>query len=141
MLRLMKIHAISLSQPQGFRHIALATVIVAGLLTASGFVTAHHSNAMFDKSLLRQVTVTIKEFQWTNPHVWIQVYLENAAGEREEWSIEGGGPNTLFRKGWRPNSFKPGDVVELKFNPMHDGSNAALFVGARFTNGETLGNW
>ncbi len=120
---------------------ALAIVILTGLFTASEFALAHHSNAMFDKSQLRQATVTVKEFQWTNPHVWIQVYLENEAGEREEWSIEGGGPNTLFRKGWRPNSFKPGDVIEFKFFPMHDGSNAALFVAARFASGETLGSW
>lgn len=132
---------ISTPQFSGLRNLALATVMLAGFLAASDFASAHHSNAMFDKSQLRQVTATVKEFQWTNPHVWIQVYLENDAGEQEEWSIEGGGPNTLFRKGWRPNSFEPGAVVELKFFPMHDGSNAALFVGARFSNGETLGNW
>jgi hypothetical protein len=117
--------------------IILAIAICASLATAG----AHHSNAMFDKAVVREVTVTVKEFQWTNPHIWIQVLLENEDGEEEEWSIEGGGPNTLFRKGWRPNTFKPGDVVEMKFNPMHDGSNAGLFIGARFASGETLGNW
>ncbi len=128
----------------GLRDKAVAIVISAGLaalLTVYPIALAHHSNAMFDKSEVRQATATVKEFQWTNPHVWIQVYLENDDGEVEEWSIEGGGPNTLFRKGWRPNSFKPGAIVEFKFYPMHDGSNAALFVGARFASGETLGNW
>jgi hypothetical protein len=128
----------------GFHDKALAIVISAFLvavLSVCQIALAHHSNAMFDKSEVRQVTATVKEFQWTNPHVWIQVHLENEDGQQEEWSIEGGGPNTLFRKGWRPNSFKPGDVVEFRFNPMHDGSKAALFVGARFASGETLGNW
>ena len=114
---------------------------LGGLLAAPDIVLAHHSNAMFDKSQARQVTATVREFQWTNPHIWIQVLIENENGEQEEWSIEGGGPNTLFRKGWRPNTFKPGDVVEFKLFPMHDGSNAALFVGAKFSNGETLGKW
>ncbi len=141
MLRLIKFRANYLPRIESLRDLALAIVILAGLLAASEFASAHHSNAMFEKSQLRQVTVTVKEFQWTNPHVWIQVYLENDDGEREEWSIEGAGPNSLFRKGWRPNSFKPGDVVEIKFNPMRDGSNAALFVAARFSNGTTLGNW
>ena len=121
--------------------LALAAVIAAVTLAASGFAFAHHSNAMFDKAKLMEVTVTVKEFQWTNPHIWIQVYLDNEEGEQEEWSIEGGGPNSLFRKGWRPDSFKPGEVVEIKFNPMLDGSNAALFIGARFSSGATLGNW
>ena len=119
----------------------LIFVAVAGLCASYDAAYGHHSNAMFDKSIVREVTATVKEFQWTNPHIWIQVLVENEDGEQEELSIEGGGPNTLFRKGWRPNTFEPGDVVELKFNPMYDGSNAGLFIGARFSNGETLGNW
>ena len=144
MSRLMKIRMISMPQFSSWRDQALAILIaasIAGLLSTSEIALAHHSNAMFDKSQVRQVTATVREFQWTNPHIWIQVLIEDEDGEQEEWSIEGGGPNTLFRKGWRPNSFKPGDVVEFKLFPMHDGSNAALFVGARFSSGETLGNW
>jgi len=117
------------------------TICFAGIVSVTEVVNAHHSNAMFDKTQVREVTATVREFQWTNPHIWIQVLIENEDGEQEEWSIEGGGPNTLFRKGWRPNSFKPGEIVEFKMNPMLDGSNAALFRGARFSNGETLGNW
>ena len=135
---------ISASHIASLRDKGTALVIsafLAATLPVYPIALAHHSNAMFDKAEVRQVTGTVKEFQWTNPHVWIQVYIENEDGEQEEWSIEGGGPNTLFRKGWRPNSFKPGDMVEFKFNPMLDGSNAALFVGARFANGDTLGNW
>lgn len=140
----MKIRMISLPKISGLRDHALAILIsvsLAGLLLPSATAFAHHSNAMFDKSQPRQVTAIVREFQWTNPHIWIQVLIENGDGEQEEWSIEGGGPNTLFRKGWRPNSFKPGDVVEFKLFPMHDGSHAALFVGAKFSSGETLGNW
>lgn len=114
---------------------------IAIFTVLSSVATAHHSNAMFDKERLVEVTVTVREFQWTNPHVWIQVYIENEDGEQVEWSIEGIGPNTLFRNGWRPNSFKTGDVVEMKMFPMRDGSSAALFVGARFADGSTLGNW
>lgn len=114
---------------------------IAGLVALSDMAAAHHSNAMFDKEQLLEVTVTVREFQWTNPHVWIQVYIENEDGDQEEWSIEGIGPNTLFRKGWRPNSFQPGDIVEMKVFPMRDGSSAALFVGAKFADGRILGSW
>ena len=119
----------------------LFAVGVIGFVTLAGPAMAHHSSAMFDKSLVRQESATVREFQWTNPHVWIQVYIENEDGEKVEWSIEGGGPNSLFRKGWRPSSFNPGDVVEIKFNPMLDGSDAGFFVGARLADGKTLGNW
>jgi hypothetical protein len=138
------IRTISMPKFSSLRDTALTLLIsasLAGLLVAPEIASAHHSNAMFDKSQARQVTATVREFQWTNPHIWIQVLIENEDGVQEEWSIEGGGPNTLFRKGWRPDTFKPGDVVEFKLYPMHDGSNAALFVGAKFSSGETLGDW
>ena len=96
---------------------------------------------MFDSSTTLQRHVTVKEFQWTNPHVWIQVYIKSEDGIAEEWSIEGLGPNGLSRKGWRPTTFKPGDVIELRFYPMKDGSMGGAFVGAKFAGGETLGKW
>ncbi|MCH7854412.1 MAG: hypothetical protein IIB76_08765 [Proteobacteria bacterium] len=96
---------------------------------------------MFDKSTVRQVTATVVEFQWTNPHIWIQIEFENEVGDKQEWSIEGLGPNSLFRKGWRPNSFEPGDIIEIKFYPMRDGSPAGGFIGAKFADGKTIGNW
>ena len=119
---------------------ASITLIVVALLSGNASF-AHHSSAMFDKKIVRQVTASVTEFQWTNPHIWIQIELKNEAGESEEWSIEGLGPNSLSRKGWRRNSFKAGDVIEIKFNPMRDGSKAGGFIGAKFQNGETIGNW
>ena len=115
-------------------------VVFVSLLAASASF-AHHSSAMFDKQVIRHVTASVKEFQWTNPHIWIQIIVENEAGEMEEWSIEGLGPNSLSRKGWRRKSFKAGEIIEIKFNPMRDGSKAGGFIGAKFTNGETIGNW
>lgn len=117
-----------------------AALFLVVFLTAN-VATAHHSSAMFDKATIVEVTATVREFQWTNPHVWIQVIIRNDDGEMEEWSIEGMGPNSLFRKGWRPNSFNPGDIIEIKFNPMQDGSKAGGFIGARFANGSTIGIW
>src|SRR5574338_1106373 len=83
----------------------------AGLCLAMQGAWAHHSAAMFDPQKVTELKGTIKDFQWKNPHVWIQLYVQNAAGVKEEWSIEGGGPNSLMRQGWRPSTFKPGDAV------------------------------
>jgi len=120
-------------------NIALTVLMLAALRPID--VVAHHSSAMFDKEEVREVTVTVREFQWTNPHVWIQVLITDEDGEATEWSIEGLGPNSLFRNGWRPNSFQQGDVITIRFNPMRDGSTAGGVVGARFADGHTLGNW
>lgn len=123
------------------RHFGGQAILMLIMLLAGVPAHAHHSSAMFDKETVREVTAVVKEFQWTNPHVWIQVMIENDNGELEEWSIEAGGPNSLFRRGWRPNSFEPGDRIEIKFNPMRDGSEAGGFIGAKLADGGTLGNW
>jgi hypothetical protein len=123
------------------KRIIAVFIIVTALSLAAGTLLAHHSAAMFDNQKVKELTGTIKEFQWKNPHVWIQVYVQNSAGVKEEWSIEGGGPNSLSRQGWRPTTFKPGDPVSIKVNPMKDGSTGGLFVGAKLPDGKTIGNW
>ena len=123
---------------------SIRALIVAVLLVASVLVSqpllAHHSAAMFDDAKVVEVTATVKELQWTNPHVWLQVIVDEK-GKKTEWSLEGGSPNTLSRQGWRATSFKPGDVVTVRFNPMKDGSAGGNFVGAKFADGKTMGRW
>jgi len=116
-------------------------VIALMLLVCSGTAQSHHSSAMFDKDTVREVRAVVREFQWTNPHVWIQILIPGENGDQQEWSIEGGGPNTLFRSGWRRDSFKPGQEITIRFNPMRDGSPAGGFIGAKFGDGSTLGRW
>jgi len=110
------------------------------LLVVPTLTSAHHSSAMFDKSKVIEVEATVIEFQWTNPHVWIEISVDTEDGITQ-WSIEGLGPNSLFRNGWRPDSFEPGDIITIRFNPMRDGSSAGGFIGAKFADGSTLGTW
>jgi hypothetical protein len=118
-----------------------AWLAAAGAMLSPGTVTAHHSAAMFDDAKVLELTGTVKELQWTNPHIWLQVIVEQN-GVKTEWSLEGGSPNTLSRRGWRATSFKPGDVVTVRLNPMKDGSAAGGFIGAKFVaTGQTIGRW
>lgn len=114
--------------------------VLTGALALAAPALGHHSATMFDDSVV-ELEGTVKEFQWTNPHTWIQVIVEGQDGEAVEWSIEGGGPNSLARRGWRPTSFEPGDEVRIRTRPMRNGAPAGLFVGARFDDGSTIGRW
>lgn len=119
---------------------AAATFAVAAL-GAAWPLAAHHSAAMFDDAQVVEVKGTVKELQWTNPHVWLQVNVADA-GKQIEWSIEGSSPNSLSRQGWRSTTFKPGDEVSVRLHPMKDGTPAGSFVGARFVaDGRTIGEW
>ena len=116
--------------------IALAAAATASLL-AAGPSQAHHSSAMFDKTRTVTLTGTVSQFQWTNPHSWIQVVVEDG-GMPVEWSIEMGAPVELFRIGWRPATLKPGDKIVLIGNPMRDGTHGALFVSGKRQDGSPL---
>jgi hypothetical protein len=101
---------------------------------------AHHSANMFDPTKQVVLEATVKEFQWSNPHIWIQVMVPNAKGVEEEWSIEGGSPNLVGRQGWKRNSFKPGEKVTITIRPLRNGDPGGSFVSAAFPDGRKLGN-
>ena len=121
------------------RQRAAALTAAAGLALWGAPALAHHSFAMFDREHAVTLVGTIKEFQWTNPHSWIQIEAPDDKGVVKEWSIESNSTGTLSREGWRPGSFKPGDKVTIKIFPMKDGSPGGTFVGAVLANGQTLG--
>ena len=121
------------------RIVAAAALCAAAISVAS--LAAHHSAAMFDDEKVLELNGTIKEVQWTNPHIWIQVVVDNN-GQKTEWSLEGGSPNSLSRNGWRATTFKAGDAVTVRLNPMKDGSAAGSFIGAKWKDtGKTIGRW
>lgn len=119
----------------------IAPLIMGLCIAIPSFGWAHHSGAAFDDEKVVELEGTIKEFQWTNPHTWIQVIVENDDGEEVEWSIEWGGPNSLARNGVRPNTFEPGDQVSMRVHPMKNGNPAGGFIGAQFGDGSTVGRW
>ena len=96
-------------------------IAIAAMLTASSAL-AHHSFAMFDQSKTVTIQGTVKDFRWTNPHVFIQVMVKNDQGVDEEWSIEMTSPEHLVRVGWKPGTLKPGDKITLVIHPLRDGS-------------------
>jgi hypothetical protein len=115
-----------------------AAIFVLAALSAwpiSGTASAHHSFAAFDISKMIEIKGVVAEFQWTNPHSWIEIDVPNAAGKVERWSIELNSPNNLSRQGWSRHDLKPGDQVTLKINPMRDGKLGGLFKSVTLADG------
>lgn len=102
-------------------------------------VLAHHSFSMFDDKKEITLKGEVKEFQWSNPHTWIQLNVTDASGKVVEWSIEGGSPNLVGRQGWKRNTFKPGDKVEITVHPMRDGQPGGSFMRAVLPDGRKMG--
>src|SRR4051794_37065694 len=98
---------------------------------------AHHSFAMFDRERTIQLTGVIKEFQWVNPHTWVQIVV-GSGPKATEWSIEGRSPNVLSRRGWKKSTLKPGDKVTLTVYPLKNGQPGGAIIRIKFPNGQEL---
>ena len=100
---------------------------------------AHHSFAMFDQKKVMTLEGTVHEFQWTNPHAFIELDVDSGA-RAQRWAIELNSPNNLTRQGWRRTSLKPGDRVRIWVHPLRSGARGASYVGVRLPDGSTLGD-
>jgi len=114
--------------------VSLASLVIAVA------ALAHHSSAGFSEAF-REVSGTVKEFQFRNPHSWIQVNVTDANGKVTEWSVEWGSPNQLGREGIRPSTFPAGAQVRIRFRPELSGHPIGIFVGAKMSDGKTVGRW
>jgi hypothetical protein len=87
---------------------------------------------MFDFDKTIECSATVKEFRWTNPHVTLLIEAAPKAGDAAEvWSLELTSPGNLTRLGWTHSSFKPGDLIDIKFNPLRDGKHGGAFLQAK----------
>jgi hypothetical protein len=116
------------------------TSLALTALLLSSAALAHHSFAMFDQSKTVTLAGAVKELRWTNPHVFIQVLVKNAAGAEDEWSIEMTSPEHLARTGWRPGTLKPGDKVTLSIHPLVDGDKGGQYLSGTGPDGPLIGS-
>ena len=117
----------------------LLGIVVAGMIAAAADRgAAHHSFAAFDITSQKAVTGTIKQVDWTNPHIWIWMNVENDKGGVDTYGFEGMSPNFLARRGWTKSSMKPGDKVSIVYRPMRDGSNGGMFISTKLPDGTVL---
>jgi hypothetical protein len=106
-------------------------------LTA-GTAAAHHSAAMFDRDKQVSLAGTIVQFEWTNPHSWIQIDVPNENGSVDRWSVECNSPNNLVRMGWKSTSLKPGDKVTILIHPLRNGDRGGSFLSVTLPDGSVL---
>ena len=112
--------------------------MAAGALIIAAPATAHHSFAMFDREHEVKVEGTVHDFQWTNPHAWIDMDVPDGKGGLDRWGVELNSPNNLARQGWRSNLVKPGDKITVVLNPLRSGQHGGLFLELVLADGRTV---
>ena len=103
---------------------------------------AHHAWPV-DRS--KEVTVkgTVIGFNWTNPHVMIDLEVRNESGKSgsrtvEKWNVGGPSTDRMAGNGWDKNTLKPGDVITGYGYRFSDGQNVVQLQRIVMANGKEM---
>jgi hypothetical protein len=99
----------------------------------------HHSTAIYDSDNPVELVGTVVEWQFTNPHCFI--ILESTdpnSGESTVWSLEGGNTAGLFRRGWTPNTLRPGDKIMVTARLLRSGAPGGNYSNPRWADGTPI---
>ena len=100
-----------------------AGIVSAGLLLGAATARGHHAfSAEFDANSPIKLEGTVAKVEWVNPHAWVYVDVKKSDGTMEQWKIEGGTPNALFRRGFTKDSLKIGTAIVVTGFRAKDGT-------------------
>jgi hypothetical protein len=120
------------------KKLILCAGFAAAVCLPAASAWAHHSFAMFDNAKKIDVKGTVKDLQWTNPHVWLDmVVMEN--GKPATYGFEGGAVAVLKKFGWNKDMVKPGDIVTLTAHPFKDGRPGGSIDFVTLADGRKIG--
>src|SRR5687768_1076686 len=94
--------------------IVLSIAALVALQLSEGPAFSHHSNVAFAVETVLTANGTVKQWQWSNPHTWLIMDVDDGKGGKEEWAMEGRAPGVLLRAGWSRSVLKAGDKVTVR---------------------------
>jgi hypothetical protein len=121
------------------RSLLVAATAILVLAPGGSFLGAHHSFAMFDTANPITISGTVTAFEWTNPHVYIELDVPEGQAMKH-WAIELGSPSILMRGGWKFNTIKKGDRITAVVSPLRNGEPGSLLNRVTLADGRVLGN-
>lgn len=127
----------------------VAAALCAAFASAVTPVLAHHSHAMFDGSVETEITGTLTNVRFANPHVYLRVEATQRDGkplpEKQTWAIEMSTTGNMAQRGITPDTLKVGRPISVKINPLFSGgfsgnyTNMVMMDGVK--NALTDQNW
>ena len=117
------------------RIISLLPAVLITLLLMASFVSAHHSFAMFDKTIEKVATGQVVRWTFNNPHSWLYLNVKNKDGSETLWGFEGSSPTQLLQRGINGFTFEPGSTVTVQYCPLKDGRPGGGIGWVKLANG------
>jgi hypothetical protein len=113
----------------------LLLVALTVLLLMATVITAHHSFAMFDRTIEKVATGTVVKWTFNNPHSWLYLNVKNKDGSETLWSFEGSAPPALLQRGITGTTFEPGKTITVLYCPLKDGRPGGGLGWVRLSDG------
>lgn len=101
---------------------------------------AHHGTSNYETTAQTiNLTGTVTEFVWANPHVYVLFDVKDDKGTLVHWAGEMNSPGVLKAAGWSKATLKAGDEVKLTLRPNKFGTPTGLLSRANMlVNGKPL---
>ncbi len=121
------------------KHILIAVALALGSAGLAAIPAAtHHSQTMYDGDTEIEMRGVVEEFDWTNPHTWLYVMINEVDGSSSQWVFESNSTGQLTRVGWAADSIKAGDEVTVIMHPLRDGTRGGSIVAVHLPDGTVL---
>jgi len=108
------------------------------LLSANSTLAHHSFSAEFDIDKPVSLSGKVTKMQWSNPHGWIYIDVENADGSLTNWALETSAANNLIRRGWKRDHLVAGTVIQVQGFQARNGSATANIRGIVLEDGTRL---
>ena len=131
---------LSIMKRLGMKTLGFAAAAAALLAAAATPAFAHHSAAQFDFSAPVQVTGTVKEARFANPHARIILEVTDEERGTRDIEFEGHSRNNMYRQGFRPGMMAVGDTITIQIAPMRTGADGGYVTALITADGEQIGN-
>ncbi len=113
-------------------------LLIGSVIFAASGAAAHHSLSVYATAEVKTVAGTVKSFDWSNPHVRLNVLVPDSRGGSAIWEFEGSSVGRLTSTGFKKDSVAPGDSVTVAYNPRRDHTLGGFFVAIKMADGTTL---
>jgi hypothetical protein len=111
-------------------------------LMATGLLQAHHSLAgVYDMKKDMELSGTVGQIKFSNPHGSLSLDVKNADGTTTEWVLTLGSATALAQRGigkTGPNALHMGDNITVKFLPAKDGSPLGFLKTVTMPDGRVI---